>query len=85
MTLEDKVHAFRLRVLQRAQELGNVSAACREAGISRTLFYTLEEARMLIENWRHECNTIRPHSGLGYRAPAPETLALVGAVGGGLN
>ena len=39
MTLEDKVHAFRLRVLQRAEELGNVSAACREADISRTLFY----------------------------------------------
>lgn len=39
MTLEDKVHAFRLHVLHRAQELGNVSAACREAGISRTLFY----------------------------------------------
>jgi len=39
MTLEDKVHAFRLHVLQRAEELGNVSAACREAGISRTLFY----------------------------------------------
>ena len=39
MTLEDKVHAFRLRVLHRAQELSNVSAACREAGISRTLYY----------------------------------------------
>jgi len=39
MTLEDKVHAFRLHVLQRAEELGNVSAACRETGISRTLFY----------------------------------------------
>jgi len=39
MTLEDKVHAFRLHVLQRAEELGNVSAACREVGISRTLFY----------------------------------------------
>jgi len=39
MTLEDKVHAFRLRVLQRAEQLGNVSAACREAGISRTLYY----------------------------------------------
>jgi len=39
MTLEDKVHAFRLHVLQRAKELGNVSAACREAGISRTLYY----------------------------------------------
>lgn len=39
MTLEDSVHAFRLHALHRAQELGNVSAACRELGISRTLFY----------------------------------------------
>jgi transposase-like protein len=39
MTLEDNVQRTRLRVLQRAQELGNVSAACREAGISRTLRY----------------------------------------------
>ena len=39
MTLEDKVHVSRLHVLQRAKELGNVSAACREAGISRTLYY----------------------------------------------
>ena len=39
MTLEDKVHALRLHVLRRAEELGNVSAACREAGISRTVFY----------------------------------------------
>ena len=30
MTLEDKEHAFRLHVMQRAKELGNVSAACRE-------------------------------------------------------
>jgi transposase InsO family protein len=39
MTLEDKVHATRLLALQRAEELGNVSAACRELGISRSLFY----------------------------------------------
>ncbi|MBN1859075.1 helix-turn-helix domain containing protein, partial [Candidatus Bipolaricaulota bacterium] len=39
MTLEDNVQRTRLRVLQRAKELGNVTAACREAGISRTLFY----------------------------------------------
>jgi len=39
MTLDDKVHAFRLHILRRADMLGNVSAACREAGISRTLFY----------------------------------------------
>jgi len=39
MTLEDSIHAFRLRVMIRAQELHNVSRACREFGISRTLFY----------------------------------------------
>ncbi|MDR7545641.1 MAG: helix-turn-helix domain-containing protein, partial [Armatimonadota bacterium] len=39
MTLDDSVHGFRLRVMARAQALGNVSRACREAGISRTLFY----------------------------------------------
>jgi transposase/transposase-like protein len=39
MTLEDKVHGLRLQVIRRAQELGNVSQACRDAGISRALFY----------------------------------------------
>lgn len=39
MTLDDSVHAFRLRVMARAQALGNVSRACRELGISRSLFY----------------------------------------------
>ena len=39
MTLNDSVQRWRLHVIRRAQELGNVSAACREAGISRTLFY----------------------------------------------
>jgi putative transposase len=27
---------------------------------------------VLIERWRVEYNTIRPHSALGYRPPAPE-------------
>jgi transposase len=39
MTLDEKVHGLRLHVIQRAAQLGNVSRACREAGISRTLFY----------------------------------------------
>jgi hypothetical protein len=39
MTLDDSILAFRLRVMSRAAELKNVAAACREAGISRTLFY----------------------------------------------
>lgn len=39
MTLEQSILERRLHVITRARELGNVSAACREAGISRTLFY----------------------------------------------
>jgi hypothetical protein len=29
---------------------------------------------VLIEQWRNHYNTIRPHSALGYRPPAPETI-----------
>jgi putative transposase len=61
----------------------------RDELLNREIFYTLEEARVLIENWRKEYNTIRPHSSLGYRAPAPQALAwkpvLAMAVGGGLD
>ncbi len=39
MTLEDSVQAQRLFVFRRAKELGNISAACRELGLSRSLFY----------------------------------------------
>src|SRR5260370_9573834 len=38
MTLDESIQGMRLRVMQRAETMG-VSAACREAGISRTLFY----------------------------------------------
>ncbi len=43
MTLEDKVHALRIRLFTRAVELGNVSAACREAGVSRSYYYQLKK------------------------------------------
>jgi transposase InsO family protein len=39
MTLEDSVRRHRLAILQRAAVLGSVTQACREAGISRTLYY----------------------------------------------
>ncbi len=37
------------------------------------IFYTLKEAQIIIEQWRRHYNTVRPHSSLGYRPPAPET------------
>src|SRR5262249_43931575 len=38
MTLDESIQGMRLQVIRRAAEVG-VSPACREAGISRTLFY----------------------------------------------
>lgn len=37
------------------------------------IFYSLAEAKVLIEAWRRRYNTVRPHSSLGYRPPTPET------------
>ena len=38
------------------------------------IFYSLKEAQVLIEMWRKHYNTIRPHSALGYRPPAPASI-----------
>jgi len=38
------------------------------------IFYMLREAQVLIERWRVHYSTIRPHSALGYRPPAPEII-----------
>ena len=40
---------------------------------TREVFNTLLEAKVLIERWRKAYNTVRPHSALGYRPPAPES------------
>jgi len=37
--------------------------------LNREVFYTLEEARVLAEDWRREYNEIRPHEGLGGKSP----------------
>jgi transposase InsO family protein len=35
------------------------------------IFYSIKELRVLAERWRVHYNTVRPHSSLGYRPPAP--------------
>ena len=44
----------------------------RDELLNGEIFYTLKEAKTLIEKWRMEYNTFRPHSSLNYRPPAPE-------------
>ena len=53
----------------------------RDELLDREIFYTLKEVQILVEMWRRKYNTIRPHSSLGYRPPAPETIRLKQAVG----
>ena len=48
----------------------------RDELLTGEIFYTLREAQVLIERWRVNYNTIRPHSALGYRPPAPEIIVL---------
>ncbi len=43
----------------------------RDEFLAREIFYSVKEAQILIEMWRRHYNTIRPHSSLGYRPPAP--------------
>jgi transposase InsO family protein len=42
----------------------------RDEMLDREIFYTVKEAKHLIEMWRWEYNHVRPHSSLGYRPPA---------------
>ena len=44
----------------------------RDELLNGEIFYSLREAKVLIERWRRHYNTRRPHSALGYRPPAPE-------------
>ncbi len=48
----------------------------RDELLNGELFYTLQEAQVLVERWRREYNEIRPHSSLGYQPPAPEAVEI---------
>jgi transposase InsO family protein len=46
----------------------------RDELLNREIFDTVLEAKVLVDRWRREYNTLRPHSALGYRPPAPEAV-----------
>lgn len=75
MTLEDSVRRHRLQIMQRAAILGNISRACEEAGISRTLFYRWRK-RVL----RYGPEGLRPRPTRPNRWPRQATPALEHAV-----
>jgi transposase InsO family protein len=46
----------------------------RDELLKGEIFYTLKEAQIVVESWRRHYNTVRPHSSLGYKPPAPEAV-----------
>lgn len=46
----------------------------RDELLNTEIFYSLKEAKILIERWRDHYNAVRPHSALRYRPPAPITF-----------
>ena len=46
----------------------------RDELLNREIFDTVFEAKVLAERWKWEYNTVRPHSSLNYRPPAPEAI-----------
>ena len=50
------------------------NARLRDELLDGEIFYTLQEAKVVIESWRRHDNTVRLHASLGYRPPAPEVF-----------
>lgn len=69
MTLEQSIQGYRLQVLAEAERIGNVSAACRQFGISRTVFYAWRRAFR-----QYGRDAVRPKP-QGRRRGRPSTLA----------
>jgi putative transposase len=42
--------------------------------LDREIFYGVREAQALVNQWVRHYNTTRPHSSLGYKPPAPESV-----------
>src|SRR5829696_1110846 len=50
------------------------NARLRDELLNGEIFYTLREAKIIIESWRRHYNTVRPHASLNYKPPAPEVF-----------
>ena len=50
------------------------NARLRDELLDGEIFYSMKEARVVVESWRRHYNTERPHGSLGYKPPAPEVF-----------
>lgn len=50
------------------------NARLRDELLNGEIFYSLREAKVIIESWRWHYNRSRPHSALDYKPPSPEVV-----------
>ena len=55
---------------------GEVKFRTSEELLNGEIFCSLAQAAVLVEQWRREYNTVRPHSACGGFPPAPEAIKL---------
>ena len=61
-------------VAEAVRAIGVSEVTYRDEPLDGEVFYSLAEAKIVIEGWRRHYNTRRPHSALGYRPPALEVV-----------
>jgi transposase InsO family protein len=59
-----------LAVRGRTVTLSRSTASCVMEVLNREVFYSVKEAKVMVESWQLEYNNHRPHSGLDYITPA---------------
>ncbi|GFZ85658.1 hypothetical protein GCM10019071_13680 [Sphingobium fuliginis] len=82
--VEDQTHNGRkFRMLNIIDEFSrengyieSFNARLRDELLNGEIFFSLEEVRIVTGWWRDHYNRARPHSSLGYRPPAPETIRM---------
>jgi transposase InsO family protein len=50
------------------------NARLRDELLNGEIFYSLKEAKIVIESWRRHYNTLRPHGSIDYKPPAPKVF-----------
>ena len=75
MTADELTHLMHWRQDGYVAFQNAIDHQLRDELLDREIFYTLTEAKILIERWRRQYNTVRPHSALGYRPPAPAAIS----------
>jgi integrase-like protein len=59
-------------VADAVRSIGVTEVELRDELLNGEIFSTLKKAKIIIKGWRRHDNTLRLHSSLAYRPPAPE-------------